>query len=80
MAYAMFLNLFLFGAEIFKEYYSEHRAPGAHPVPLRGLHGHNGARAPTPGSSIFCSVVAFFLFLIPKTAEQLRDPEHRLRC
>ena len=35
MAYAMFLNLFLFGAEIFREYYSEHPPPDPHPVPVQ---------------------------------------------
>ena len=35
MAYAMFLNLFLFGAEIFREYYSDDPPPHPHPVPLQ---------------------------------------------
>jgi molybdopterin-containing oxidoreductase family membrane subunit len=66
MAYAMFLNLFLFGVEIFKEYYSN----TSHLVHTRylysGLHGHN-ALVPFAWISLIFSVVAFMLFLIPNT-------------
>ncbi len=66
MAYAMFLNLFLFGVEIFKEYYSD----TSHLVHTRylysGLHGHT-ALVPFAWTSLIFSVVAFMLFLIPKT-------------
>ena len=66
MAYAMFLNLFLFGAEIFKEYYSN----TSHLVHTKylysGLHGHT-ALVPFAWISLIFSVVAFILFLVPKT-------------
>ena len=50
MAYAMFFNLFLLGAEIFKEFYSAHRAPALHAVPLVGHREQPGAGARSPGS------------------------------
>ena len=45
MAYAMFLNLFLHGAEAFKEYYSEHRAPALHALLVPGARRAPHARA-----------------------------------
>ncbi|MFH1754576.1 MAG: sulfate reduction electron transfer complex DsrMKJOP subunit DsrP [Candidatus Latescibacterota bacterium] len=70
MAYAMFLNLFLFGAEIFREYYS-----GTHHLVhtkylYSGLHGHN-ALVPYAWASVICSVLAFLLFLIPATRKNI---------
>jgi molybdopterin-containing oxidoreductase family membrane subunit len=66
MSYAMFINLFLFGAEIFKEYYSDTH----HLIHTRylysGVHGHD-ALVPFAWASIACSVVAFVLFLVPAT-------------
>ena len=66
MSYAMFINLFLFGAEIFKEYYSDTH----HLIHTRylysGVHGHD-ALVPFAWTSIICSVVAFVLFLVPAT-------------
>ena len=66
MAYAMFINLFLFGAEIFKEYYS-----GTHHLVhtqylYSGVHGHH-ALVPFAWTALFCSVAAFVLFLLPAT-------------
>jgi molybdopterin-containing oxidoreductase family membrane subunit len=70
MAYAMFINLFLFCAEIFKEYYSDTH----HLVHTRylysGVHGHD-ALVPYAWASIICSVVAFFLFLVPATRRNM---------
>jgi molybdopterin-containing oxidoreductase family membrane subunit len=70
MAYAMFINLFLFGAEIFKEYYSDTH----HLVHTRylysGVHGHS-ALVPYAWASIICSVVAFVLFLVPATRRNM---------
>jgi len=66
MAYAMFLNLFLFGAEIFKEYYSSTHHLAHTRYLYSGLHGHTGL-VPYAWASILCSVVAFLLFLIPAT-------------
>lgn len=66
MAYAMFLNLFLLAAEVFKEYYSDTE----HLVHMRymftGLHG-SSAIVPWMWLSVFASIAAFLLFLIPKT-------------
>ena len=66
MAYAMFINLFLMGAEIFREFYS-----GTHHMLFTrylflGLHGHN-ALVPYAWLSVICSVVSFVLFLVPAT-------------
>jgi len=70
MAYAMFINLFLLGAELFKEYYSGtiHLAPMAYLY--QGLHGHNSL-VPWIWSALLMNVTAFILFLIPKTRENL---------
>ena len=66
MAYAMFINLFLFAAEIFKEYYSDTH----HLIHTRylysGVHGHT-ALVPYAWAAIICSVIAFVLFLVPAT-------------
>lgn len=66
MAYAMFLNLFLLGAEVFKEYYSDTE----HLVHMRymftGVDGH-ATIVPWMWLSVFASVAAFLLFLIPRT-------------
>ncbi len=66
MAYAMFLNLFLFGAEIFREYYSATHHLIHFQYLYSGVHGHN-ALVPFAWLSLFCSVVAFLLFLVPAT-------------
>jgi Ni/Fe-hydrogenase subunit HybB-like protein len=70
MAYAMFLNLFLMGAEIFKEYYSDtvHLAPVTYLY--RGLHGHH-ALVPWIWTSLCLNLTSFFIFLIPKTRKKL---------
>ncbi|MFY9341813.1 MAG: NrfD/PsrC family molybdoenzyme membrane anchor subunit, partial [Planctomycetota bacterium] len=66
MAYAMFVNLFLLGAEVFKELYSNTE----HLVHMRymfvGIDGHT-AIVPWMWLSVVCSLVAFVLFLIPCT-------------
>ena len=70
IAYSMFINLFLLGAEIFKEYYTG----TIHLAPLQylyqGLHGHH-ALVPWIWTALFMNVTAFFIFLIPKTRERL---------
>jgi Ni/Fe-hydrogenase subunit HybB-like protein len=66
MAYAMFLNLFLFGAEIFKEYYSNTNHLIHTQYLYSGVHGHD-ALVPYAWGSLACSVVAFLLFLFPAT-------------
>ena len=66
MAYAMFVNLFLLGAEVFKEYYSgtEHLAHMQYR--FTGLQGHDSI-VPYMWAAVACSVVAFLLFLVPRT-------------
>jgi molybdopterin-containing oxidoreductase family membrane subunit len=70
MAYTMFLNLFLFGAEIFKEYYSSTHHLVHTQYLYSGVHGHT-ALVPYAWASIICSVIAFLLFLIPYTRKRL---------
>jgi len=68
IAYSMFINLFLLGAEVFKEYYSDtvHLAPLQYL--LQGLKGHN-ALVPYIWTAMIFNVAAFFLFLVPQTRE-----------
>lgn len=68
MAYAMFFNLFLLGAELFKEFYSGTE----HLLHTRyywfGI-GEHRALVPYAWASFGASLVAFLLFLIPRTRE-----------
>jgi Ni/Fe-hydrogenase subunit HybB-like protein len=66
MSYAMFINLFLLGAEIFKEYYSatEHLLYTQY---LWSGIGEHKALVPFAWLALTCSVVAFVLFLVPRT-------------
>ena len=68
MAYAMAVNLFLLGAEVFKEFYSG----SIHSFPIKylffGLHGKN-ALVPWIWTAMVLNVSAFFLLLSPKTRE-----------
>ena len=68
IAYAMFINLFLLGAELFKEYYSDttHLAPVKYLY--QGLDGHSDLVSFIWTATIF-NLTAFFLFLIPQTRE-----------
>ncbi len=66
MSYAMGLNLLLLGAEVFKEYYSNTE----HLIHMRymftGVGGHT-AIVPWMWLSVFASIAAFLLFLVPAT-------------
>lgn len=66
MAYAMFFNLFLLGAELFKEFYSATE----HLLYTRyfwfGI-GEHDALVPYAWGSLLASITAFLLFLIPRT-------------
>ena len=66
MSYAMFVNLFLLGAEVFKEYYSatEHLLYTQY---LWGGIGTHRALVPFAWLALACSVTAFLLFLVPRT-------------
>jgi molybdopterin-containing oxidoreductase family membrane subunit len=70
MAYAMFLNLFLFGAEIFREYYSNTHHLIHTQYLFSGIHGHR-ALVPFAWASLIASVIAFLLFLVPATRRNL---------
>ena len=66
MAYAMFLNLFLQGAEIFTDFYADTE----HTVYIRYMFfgdGEHTAVVPYAWGAIACGVIAFVLFLIPST-------------
>jgi Ni/Fe-hydrogenase subunit HybB-like protein len=70
VAYALAFNLFLLGAEAFKEFYgqSHHMAPMEYLY--LGLHGHNSL-VPFMWTALGLNLTAFFLFLIPKARENL---------
>jgi molybdopterin-containing oxidoreductase family membrane subunit len=66
MAYAMFINLFLHGAEAFKEYYSN----TAHLLYTRywfqGIDGHT-TLVPYAWSAVTLNLIALVLFIVPNT-------------
>jgi Ni/Fe-hydrogenase subunit HybB-like protein len=76
MSYAMFLNLFLLGAELFKEYYSATEHLAYTQYLWRGLRdasgAPHGALVPYAWISLACSVSAFLLFLVPRTRKDYR--------
>lgn len=65
IAYAMGFNLFLLGAELFKEFYSQ----TVHVAPLEymyfGLNGHDNL-VPFMWISLIFNLIAFFIFLSPR--------------
>ncbi|MFC2141292.1 sulfate reduction electron transfer complex DsrMKJOP subunit DsrP [Acidobacteriota bacterium] len=66
MAYAMFLNLFFFFSEVFKELYSD----SEHTVHIKYLFqgiGENRDIVLYGWISVIISIIAFLLFLIPRT-------------
>ena len=64
MAYAMFLNLFLHGAEAFKEYYSNTQHLLYTRYWYSGLDGHR-TLVPFAWSAVALNVIAFALFIVP---------------
>ncbi len=70
IAYAMGINLFLFAAEFFKEFYSG----SVHLTPMKylyfGLHGYD-APVPWMRAAFLFNLTAFFLFLIRRARENL---------
>jgi molybdopterin-containing oxidoreductase family membrane subunit len=66
MAYAMFLNLFLLGAEFFRDMYSATQHALFTENVFRGLGSH-AALVPYAWLSLFLCAGAFFLFLFPRT-------------
>jgi Ni/Fe-hydrogenase subunit HybB-like protein len=71
MSYAMFLNLFLLGAELFKEYYSATEHLLYTQYFWTGI-GEHKTLVPYAWMSLICSLAAFMLFLIPKTRRNFR--------
>ena len=70
MAYAMFVNLFLLGAELFREYYAGTSHLVHHQYLYSGLHGQTDIVL-FGWASVVCSIVAFVIFLVPKTRKNL---------
>ncbi len=70
MAYAMFINLFLLGAELFKEYYSDTHHLLFHEYAFSGVKGKH-AIVPFMWTAIALQVLAFVLFLIPKARKNI---------
>lgn len=68
IAYAMGLNLFLLGAEVFKEFYSGSIDTYSIQYLYFGLHGKS-ALVPWIWTATLLNVGAFFLFLLPGTRE-----------
>lgn len=68
MAYTMFFNLFLTGAEIFKEIYSDTEHRIFTDYLYFGIGEHNTI-VPYAWMAIIFDVIAFVLFLIPKTRQ-----------
>lgn len=64
MAYAMFLNLFLHGAEAFKEYYSNTEHLLYTRYWFQGLDGHT-TLVPYAWTAVTLNVSAFLLFIVP---------------
>ncbi len=71
MVYTLITNLFLFGCEIFKEFYTD----SAHLASLRyllfGLHGH-GMLVPYIWSAVLMEIAAALLLVLPATRTQTK--------
>ena len=68
IAYAMAINLFLLGAEAFKEFYSGSVHSASMTYLYFGLHGKTSLVPWMWAASIF-NITAFFIFLFPRTRE-----------
>lgn len=66
MAWAMFVNLFLLGAEIFKEVYSATEHLRFTQYVWTGI-GEHRALVPLAWTGLACSLVAFLILLVPAT-------------
>lgn len=71
IAYAMGLNLFLLGAEVFKEFYSGSIDMYSIQYLYFGIHGKT-ALVPWIWTATLLNISAFFLFLLPKTRENYK--------
>jgi molybdopterin-containing oxidoreductase family membrane subunit len=70
MAYAMFINLFLLGAEIFKEYYSATEHLIYFEYLFKGVQSHH-ALVPYAWAFVAFGIGAFLLFLFPATRRNI---------
>lgn len=70
MSYAMFVNLLLVLAEVVKEYYSATEHLVHFEYYFQGLGGKN-ALVPFAWSAVITSIVAFIIFIVPKTRNNL---------
>jgi Ni/Fe-hydrogenase subunit HybB-like protein len=68
IAYAMAINLFLLGAEMFKEFYSGTVDSYSIQYLYFGLHGKSGL-VPWMWAATIMNITAFLFFLFPKTRE-----------
>jgi molybdopterin-containing oxidoreductase family membrane subunit len=71
MAYAMFVNLFLFGAEVFRDFYSSTHEVIHYEYLFGGGRYHTSPIAIYGWAALLCSFAAFILFLVPKTRKNL---------
>jgi len=70
MAYAMFINLFFFFSEVFKEVYSDSEHIVHFKYLFKGI-GENRDIVLYGWTSIIISIIAFLLFLIPSTRKNI---------
>jgi molybdopterin-containing oxidoreductase family membrane subunit len=70
MAYAMFINLFLLGAELFKEFYSDTHHLLYFKYMFSGIDGHT-AIVPYVWLGLVLQVGAFFIFLVPRARKNV---------
>jgi Ni/Fe-hydrogenase subunit HybB-like protein len=70
MAYAMFINLFFFFSEVFKEVYSDSEHIVHFKYLFRGI-GENRDIVMYGWASVIISIIAFLLFLIPATRKNI---------
>ena len=71
MAYAMFVNLFLFGAEVFRDFYSATREVIHYQYLFGGGRYGSSPIAVYGWTALLCSATAFVLFLVPRTRKNL---------
>lgn len=71
MAYMMGFNLFLLGAEVFKEFYSDTHHLVHYQYLFFGLNGETSPIAIHAWTSLIFSIIAFFLFLVPRTRRNI---------
>lgn len=70
LAYAMAINLFLMGAEVFTEFYARTSHTVHAELQWFGIHGL-GSVAVYTWAALACNVTAFFIFLVPNLRERL---------